>query len=306
MNPTMQLSRLRLVLVLAAGIVAISFASVLIRMAQAEGVPTLSIAAWRLIFASVVLSPFAWFRRRSEILDLSRREWLLLGGSGLCLALHFATWIGSLGHTSVASSVVLVSMGPLFVGLGSWILLGERPGLRLALGILLAAAGSVVIGWGDQGQGEDRLLGDVLALAGAAMVAAYWMIGRVVRGRRSLTTYIGLVYGMAALTLITIVAVGRQPMFGFRPAAYGWMLTLGLIPQLVGHSTLNWALSHLSATFVAILTLAEPIGSGLLAYLILGEKVTVLTLVGGAVVLAGIYLASRAELRGQDSRRRDQ
>ena len=123
------------------------------------------------------------------------------------------------------------------------------------------------------------------------------MIGRKVRGHRSLTAYIALVYGVATLTLIVIVLVGRQPMFGFSPAAYGWTLVLGLVPQLVGHSTLNWALRHLSATFVAIVTLAEPIGSGLLAYLVLGEAVPLSTLVGGIVLLAGIYIASRAELR---------
>ncbi len=302
----MQPIRLRRLLILAVGIVAISLASVLIRLAQAEGVPTLTIAAWRLIFSSVVLVPFAWLTKRDEIRDLSRREWVLVCASGVFLALHFATWIGSLGHTSVASSVVLVSMGPLFVGLGSWLLLGERPGLGLALGIALAAVGSIVISWSDLGQGEGRLLGNVLALVGAVMVAAYWMIGRVVRARRSLTTYIGPVYGVATLTLVAMVAAGRQPMIGFRPAAFAWMLALGLIPQLVGHTTFNWALRTMSATFVSILTLAEPVGSSLLAYLILGEGVALLTLVGGAIVLVGIYLASRAETAGQEIRRRNQ
>jgi drug/metabolite transporter (DMT)-like permease len=295
-----QVSRLRLLLSLSAGIVAISLAATLIRLAQAQGVPTLSIAAWRLVFASLILLPYAWRTRRDEIRDLTRREWLLLAASGLFLGLHFASWIGSLGYTSVASSVVLVSMGPVFVGLGSWLFLHERLGPLLAAGILLAAVGSVVIGSGDLGQGRDQLLGDLLALTGAIMVSAYLMIGRKVRARRSLVTYVALVYGAAMLTLLVIVAVARQPMFGFTPAAYGWMLALGLVPQLVGHSTLNWALRHLSATFVSVLTLSEPIGSGLLAYLILGEAVTPLTLIGGVLVLAGIYVASRAELKTQE------
>jgi drug/metabolite transporter (DMT)-like permease len=105
------------------------------------------------------------------------------------------------------------------------------------------------------------------------------------------------VYGVAMLTLVIIVLVGRRPMLGFSLPAYGWMLALGLVPQLIGHSTLNWALRHLSATFVSIVTLAEPIGSGILAYLILGEAVTASTLVGGVILLAGIYIASRAEMR---------
>jgi len=173
--------------------------------------------------------------------------------------------------------------------------------LLMGLGILLAAAGSIVISWGDFGQGQDQLLGDLLALLGAVLVAGYLMIGRKVRGTRSLAVYITVVYGVATLTVLALVLFTGQPMLGFSPAAYGWLLALGLIPQLVGHSTLNWALRYLSATFVSIVTLAEPIGSGILAYLILGEAVSLSTAVGGVFVLLGIYVASRAELRGGEA-----
>lgn len=292
----MEISRVRLLLSLGMGIVAVSFASVLIRLAQAAGMGSLPIAAWRLLLASLILLPYAWYARREEMRRLSRRELGLLGGSGVFLGLHFAAWIGSLAYTSVASSVVLASMGPVFVGLGSWIFLRERPGLFLTLGILLAAAGSIVISWGDLGQGQDQLLGDLLALIGGVMVAAYLMIGRKVRGRMSLATYVAVVYGGAMVTLLAIVLVARRPMLGFEPAAYLWVLGLALGPQLVGHSTLNWALRYLSATFVSLVILAEPITSGVLAYLILGEVVTRSTFVGGILVLVGIYIASRAEL----------
>jgi drug/metabolite transporter (DMT)-like permease len=292
----MEISRTRFLLSLGVGVVVISFASILIRFAQAEGVPSLSIAAWRLIVASAVLLPYAWFRHRDELRDLSRREALLLAASGVFLGLHFAAWIASLGYTSVASSVVLVSMGPAFVGLGSWIFLGERPSRLLAAGIMVAAVGSVVISWGDLGQGQDQLVGDLLALTGAVMIAGYLMIGRKVRARRSLIVYVALVYGVAMVTVTLLVAVTGQPVLGFSPAAYGWLLALGLVPQLIGHSTLNWALRLLSATYVSIVTLAEPIGSAILAFLVLGESLTAATVVGGVLVLAGIYVASRAEL----------
>ena len=289
----------RLILSLGAGIVAISCASIFIRLAQAQGMPVLSIAAWRLVFACSVLLPWAMIRSRGEIRSIPRRELGLLGVSGVCLGLHFATWIASLDYTSVSSSVVLVSLGPVFVGVGSWVLLGERPGMGTIVGLALATLGSIVIGWGDLGHGKDRLLGDVLALAGAAFVAAYLMIGRKARGHLSLTAYIAVVYGVAMATLLVIVGASGQPMLGFTPAAYGWAAALGLIPQLVGHSTLNWALRYLSATLVAVVTLAEPIGSSLLAYILLHESITLTTAMGGAVVLAGILLASRAEGAGR-------
>jgi drug/metabolite transporter (DMT)-like permease len=292
----MAISRGRLLLSLGIGIVAASFASTLIRLAQMAGVPSLSIAAWRLLLASAILLPYAWITQRDEIRSLSRREWTLLGVSGIFLGLHFATWIASLGYTSVASSVVLVSLGPVFVGIGSWLFLHERPRRLLVVGILLAAVGSIVISWSDFGQGQDHLLGDLLALTGAIMVAGYLMIGRKVRGRRSLTTYVAIVYAAAAVTVLIFVIVGRQPLWGFHPQAYVWLLALALGPQIIGHSTLNWALRYLSATFVSIVTLAEPVASGILAYLILGEAITWTTAAGAATVLAGIYLASRAEL----------
>ena len=292
----MEISRARLLISLSMGIVAVSFASILIRFAQGAGMPSLSIAAWRLAFASMILLPYAWATRRDEIRDLTGREWVLLVTSGVFLGLHFATWIASLGYTSVASSVVLVSMGPVFVGLGSWLILGKRPGSLLIAGIVLAIIGSIVISWGDLGQGQDQLVGDLLALAGSVFVAGYLMIGYRVRAHRSLTTYIALVYGVAMVTLMVIVLIARQPMLGYSLNAYGWVLALALGPQIIGHSTLNWALRYLSATFVAIVTLAEPIGSGILAYILLGEASTLSTAVGGAMVLIGIYIASRAEL----------
>ncbi len=291
-----QVSRIRLLLSLAIGVVAISFAAVLIRFAQADGVPTLSIATWRLTFTSLVLLPYGWFTHRNEIRDLSSREWVLLIASGIFLGLHFATWIVSLGYTSVTSSVVLVSMGPLFVGLGSWMFLKERPGFRVITGIIIAATGSIIISWNDFSKGQDQLLGDLLALTGAVMIAGYLMIGRRVRAQRSLTAYIAPVYGIAMLTLLVIALVGNQPMFGFRRSAYGWMLLLGLVPQLIGHSTLNWALRHLTATYVSLITLSEPLGSSALAYFILGETISWLIAVGGLLTLVGIVIASRSEI----------
>lgn len=293
----MAVSKSRLLLSLTVGIVAASFASIIIRLAQGAGMPPLAIAAWRLIFTSLILLPYAWITRRQEIRDLSWAEWRMMGLAGLFLGLHFAAWISSLRYTSVASAVVLVSMGPLFVALGSWLIWRERPGGKMAVGIVLAVFGTAIIAYGDFGQGEDVLRGDLLALAGAIFIAGYLMIGRKLRGQRSLTTYIAVVYGLAMVVELIIVQIARVSLLGYSAEAYGWSLALAIGPQLIGHSTLNWALAYLSATFVSIVTLAEPIGSGILAYVILGESVSFSTFAGGVLVLLGIYVASRSELK---------
>ena len=279
----MAVPRLRMFGILSGGVLAVSFSAIFIRYAQAEAMPTLAIAAWRLVFACAALLPYALHTHQQEMRSLCRRDLGLLVLSGLCLGLHFATWIASLAYTSVACSVALVSTGPVFVGLGAWLFLRERLRRMTIWGIVLAAVGSLIIGWGDIGQAQNKLTGDLLALAGAVFVAGYLMIGRKVRARHALITYIAPVYAVAMLILLMIVWIGRQPMLGYSWRAYAWVL--------------NWAVRHLSATFVSIVTLAEPICSGVLAFLVLHEAITVSTGLGAAFVLAGIYIASYAEQR---------
>jgi len=287
--------RVRLGVTLLLGIAAVSFGSIFVTYAHRAGAASAVVAAWRLVFASSLLVPYAWATRREELLAVTRTERALSGVAGLFLALHFAAWIASLRSTTVASSVVLVSLSPVFVGLGAWIVLRERPPAAVVAGLGLALFGSVAIGWGDFAGGNAPLLGDALALTGAVGMAGYLLVGRKVRARHALLPYIAHVYGAAALALLGLVAVVGEPMLGLAPMAYVWMLALGLIPQLLGHSTLNWALRHVSATYVSLVCLAEPIGAGVLAFALLGEAPTVTTMLGGAVTLTGIWIASRAE-----------
>lgn len=279
-------------LALLVGVLAASTASPLIRLAQAE-VNSLAIAAWRLTLASAVLAPIALIARREELCRLAGKDWLLMVASGLMLAIHFATWISSLAYTTVAASVALVSTSPLFVGLGSFLLLRERPTRALIIGMAIAIVGSVVIGLEDWGKGSHRLTGDLLALAGALSVAGYFLIGRRLRSRLSLVAYVFPVYATAALALMVTAAASRIPLSEYRAVNWLWLMLLALGPQIVGHSSLNWALRHLPATYVTLAVLGEPIGSSILAWLILGEVPGVITVLGGALVLTGIVIAGR-------------
>ncbi|MFQ5945476.1 MAG: DMT family transporter [Anaerolineae bacterium] len=278
--------------VLALGVVAVSFAAILIRWAEA---PALVVAAYRLGIASAIVLPLAGMRSRAEWALLPVRAWLLLAASGVFLGLHFALWIASLSHTSVASSVIFVTTSPLFVAAAAHLLGIDRVSRPTAIGIAVAAAGGILIGSGDLSVGRGALWGDLLALGGAAMAAGYLLIGR--KRRRGLTNlaYVAPVYGLAALLNLGLAAGAGLPFGGYAAVTFLMFLFLALGPQLLGHSSINWALGHLSAPFVSVAILGEPVGATLLAYLLLSETPAPETLAGGALILAGVYLASRGE-----------
>lgn len=218
-----------------------------------------------------------------------------MGISGVFLGAHFATWIFSLELTSVVSSVVLVTLSPLFVALGSALVLRERLTARVLLGMSIAIAGGIVIGVADApnaSSGSNPLLGNALALMGAVCIAPYLIIGRILRQRLSLWAYVAVVYGAAALTLLLAVLVSGAPLVGFEPVAYVWIALLALAPQLIGHTSFNWSVRRLPAVYATIPVLGEPIGSSVLAVILLGEVIRPLTVLGAVLTLSGIWLMS--------------
>ncbi|MBI5825031.1 MAG: DMT family transporter [Chloroflexi bacterium] len=301
-------TRARLLLPFAIGIaiLAVSTASIFIRFAQDDGMPSLVIAALRLTFATAILTPLALTQHLDEIKRFTPTEILLGVFSGIFLAVHFATWISSLEYTSVASSVVFVTTGPLWVALLSPMLLKEHLAQTAMIGLAMSIVGGAIIGLSDACVWDGGLTcpdlvnimqgramwGNFLALAGAWAVTGYLIIGRKLRAGVSLVPYIFLVYGMAAIVLIIIMFASGNSPFGFEAKTYGWIFLLALLPQLVGHSTYNWALKYLPAALVAVTTLGEPIGSAILAFFILKETPAITTIIGGLFILTGIYLAS--------------
>ncbi|GEJ56314.1 DMT family transporter [Anaeromyxobacter diazotrophicus] len=277
---------------LALGVLSVSWAAILVRLADA---PALAVAAWRLVLAGAAALAFALLRRRAELGALDRRALGLLAGAGLALALHFATWVSSLRLTSVASSVALVTTQPVWVALLSRALLGERIAPRVAGGIALAVAGGAAMAGGDLALGPRALAGDALALAGAVAAALYFVAGRRVRARLSLGAYVGVVYPAAALGLLALALAAGTPLAGYGARTWAALALLAVVPQLLGHSLLNWSLRWLSGTFVAVTILAEPVMSTVLAIPVLGERPTATQLVGGLVLLGGVVLAASGE-----------
>jgi len=209
--------------------------------------------------------------------------------SGVALGAHFGFWISSLDYTSVAASVVLVSTQPVFVAILAYLLFGERTSPLSFLGIMIAIAGTAVIAF-DRTIGSAAVFGNVLALMGAVTVAVYVLIGRSSRtGGVGVLPYSIVVYSAAAATLLPVALVFDVRLWGYSGETWFWLAAITVGPQLMGHTVFNWALRYVEASVVSGTILAEPVVAALLAWLVLSERPGLLTIVGGAVVLAGLY-----------------
>lgn len=277
------------ILALTVGVGAISWAAIFVRLA--EEAPALTIAAYRMLFAAAVLAVAAGIAialRRDRIPVWSR--WPLLGLSGCFLAGHFWSWFASLERTSVGSSVVIVAMQPLLGALLGFLFLGERPTRNEYAGLALGGAGVLVIGGGDLAGGTEALLGDALALLGGFFHAAYRTVGRHVRADTSAAVYSAAVYTAAACALWLLVAVLRPQVTGFGGETWTYLVLLALVPQVIGHTVLNWALAHFRIVAVGIANLGEPLLATLLAIPILAEHPGAGLLAGGPLVIAGLFV----------------
>jgi drug/metabolite transporter (DMT)-like permease len=275
------------------GVLAVGAAAIFIRLADA---PALAIAFWRCALGVLALFPLAAFNRES--MPKGRDLWV--GAvAGIALGAHFGTWIASLDYTSVAASVVLVSTTPVFVAVAAYLLFGERTSVVSFVGILLAIAGTAVIAGGGPDTGNAALFGNILALVGAVAMAVYVLIGRSLRtGGVGALPYSIVGYLAAALALLPVAILSGTQLWGYSATTWFWLFVITLGPQLLGHTVLNWALEYVRASIVSGAILAEPVIAAVLAWLVLSEKPGLATLLGGLVVLAGLYLLLRGIVSG--------
>src|ERR671916_1560413 len=281
-------------LVLLVGVLAASTAALFIRLAYAaEGSGSvglgLLLAAVRLSVASLVLLP-VWWRFRKASPEPGAMGYAVL--AGLFLGVHLALWIISLAYTSIVASATIVTTNPIWVALMLWAWRGERPSRLTAAGIIVAISGGTLIAVGDAGgasAGSRPLLGDLLALGGALSVSLYLILGREAQHRGlGLGSYVATAYVVGALTLLPAPLLLGSGYAGWPWEVYLYGLLLAFIPQLVGHSSFNWAVRWVSPTLVALVILAEPVGGSVLGYLVFGEVPGAFVLAGAAVLLIGV------------------
>lgn len=278
------------------GIVAISFASIFIKFC--DDVPSIMIATYRLTISSIILLTIAK-GRGIRFTSFSKKQLLIGVLGGFFLSLHFSFWISSLKFTSVASSVVLVTTNPIFVGLFSYLLFREKQPPELILGIILSFSGSVILAIGDSGlqglsiQNPSFLLGDVLALVGAIMTSGYLMVGSKLREEMDVLSYISVVYTFSACFLLIASVSWGIPFTGYKASSYLYMALLAVVPQLIGHTAINWSLKHLKTSMVAITILGEPVGASILAYIIFRETIKTFQGIGIVLIFLAIIISSR-------------
>jgi drug/metabolite transporter (DMT)-like permease len=296
----------RAYLALTIGIFATSLAAIFIKLAQNEDVPSLLIADGRLVIATLVLTPLVTRNKqyKQQIRQLSRRELMLIIVSGLFLALHFASWVTSLEYTTVLISGVLVATTPIWVALLEVFVLRANLSSSLIAGLVIAIVGGAIIGLsgGDKVEtvkDSQPMVGAILSTVGAMAVAVYFVIGRKLRSTLSLTPYIWTVYGTAAITLFFAVLLTKTPITGYSSEGYLWIVAVALIPQLIGHSSYNFALAYLPATYISLATQTEPLISAMAAYIIFTEAPGEWQIIGGIIILVGVVWATLGQSQNE-------
>lgn len=269
-------------------VLAISSSAVFVKLAG--DAPVGIIANYRLIFAVIGLAPVILVKYRKEFKLINIKDWVFISLAGISLAFHFIFWFESFNYTSVASSVVLVTLQPIFGFLATFLFLKERFSFGAIVSLIIALFGGFIITSGDFKISNAALFGDMLALIGTIAITFYFLFGQQVKKRISFMTYSFIVYSVGAITLILYNVILQNPFLGYTSNQWWVFIALALIPTFLGHSLFNWALKWLSASTISIGTLLVPIGSTLFAYIIIDEQVTAAQILGGTIILFGLFL----------------
>ncbi len=272
-----------------------STSSIIIRYTAA---PAMIIAFYRVVFTSFFAALFRGSQFRTNLTNIAKSDFVFIAGAGFFLALHFAFWITSLSYTSISSSVLFTNLQVIFVFIFSIFFLQEKLHPLVIVGIIVALAGSALIGLGDLKQG--RFWGDILALASGLFVAIYFIIGRDVRKRIDALTYTSITSFVAALVLFWASLIFSLELTGYGLTVWLLFILLALVAGVGGHAILNWALKYVKAPLVAVSILGESVGASILAYFFFKEYLMWYQMIGGFLILAGIYMAAVFEARSVD------
>ena len=282
------------IIMIVIGVLGVSFSSIFVKLSTAPSAVTAQI---RLLWTVLLMSPVVWGKRevRQELLQVDKKSLVLSAFSGLFLAFHFLTWFESLQHTSVASAATIGCTEVIWVALGYCLFMKGKISKK-AMGIILFTfVGSILIAYVDSSEGGVHLLGDFLALASAVLVAVYTLLGREVRKKVSTSVYTYVVYVVCAVTLFVVCMSQGYEIFsyGINVIIVGFLLAV--FSTILGHSIFSWCLKYFSPAFVSASKLCEPVIASIIAVFLFGELPTIIQIIGGAMIIGGVYCYSQIE-----------
>ncbi|WP_256337927.1 DMT family transporter [Paenibacillus sp. 276b] len=249
--------------------------------------PTSVAGMYRLFITVILMLPFVpWKSLRN--LKMNKNDWSVVLLAGLFLGLHFLFWMESLVHTSVASSMVILSLQPLFVMVGSYFIFKERANMVTILCMVTALAGSVIIAWGDIGVSREALIGDGLSLLGTIAVSAYMLAGQKVSHKINANVYSVIVFFLAGSVLLIYSLFNHISLTGYNTSDWMYFLLLAIIPTIFGQLLVNLLLKSLGATTLSVGIIGEPVLAIILAFVFLGETISLFQFIGGMMTVLGM------------------
>lgn len=276
------------------GVLGISLSSIFVKYSTAPSAVT---AAFRLLWTVLLMTPAVFGKKdvRNELFQIDKKTFLLSAFSGLFLAIHFVLWFESLSHTTVASSTTIVCTEVIWVSLGFCLFMKGKLSKKAILAVAITLTGSVLIAYSDSFNGGSHFYGDMLSLLAAIAVAAYTLIGRIVRKKASTSVYTYIVYSVCAAVLVILCMVQGHHLFSFGISTIVVGLLLAVFSTILGHSIFSWCLKFFSPSFVSASKLCEPVVAAVFAGFLFNEMPTPLQLLGGALILGGVLYYSRIE-----------
>ncbi|MFK9091839.1 DMT family transporter [Bacillus salipaludis] len=265
-------------------IIAISFSAIFVKWSDA---PASILSMYRMWFASILMVPFVW-KKRHEFKHIAKKDWFFLFFSGFFLALHFVLWFGSLKLTTVASSTIILALQPIVSLIGGFLLFRERTTMSALMTMGIAIVGAMMIGWGDFGLSQDAIMGDLLSFFSVISMVGYLLIGQTIVKKVSHWLYSFFVFFFASIVLTIYNVSTGVALSGYPAKEWGIFLLLATVPTL-SHVINNWLLNYVNATTISMSILGEPVGSTILAYLLLHEHLVGWQIVGGLLVLLGVF-----------------
>jgi drug/metabolite transporter (DMT)-like permease len=276
------------------GVLALSFSAMFVRWADAPGPIT---AFYRLFFSIFLLLPFFLPRARGSSLIASRAVVFPLLAGGFT-ALDLALWTSSLDYTTAANATLLGNTAPLWVALGTWLILKKRLGGDFWRGLAITLAGAALI------MGTDFMLdprfgiGDIMATLTGFFYGGYYLFTEKSRGTFDSISHTWFVGIGASATLFVVNLFLGNSFTGYTTQTWFVFLATALVSQLIGYIALAYALGHLPASIVAPTMVLQPVVTALLAIPLLHETPTLFQGIGGGIALVGIYIVNRSHQQG--------